>query len=183
MPGHKNRDRNRELMIASGNYRPPRAAFAKGNELAVTHGAYSEGVVQPLVEERLEAYLADPELPEYVKKASQRFTLRSLARVEVRLELIYEAIEEMTLEDSLSEVAETKERVTGANTPAQKRVARTRKRADLDERARRWETYRLNLLKELGLTPMAQTKMGRDVAATQVDLAKMIQDANEDAGS
>jgi hypothetical protein len=158
---------------ASGKSAP---AFQKGNQMALVHGAFSPGIVQPLVDQRLEAWLGDPDFPEYAKKPSQRFTLRSLARVEVRLELIYEAIEEMNLEDSLSEVSQTREKVTGGpDATVQRRRSRTEKRADYDERARRWETYRLNLLKELGLTPMAQTKMGRDVAAATVDLAQLIQ--------
>lgn len=184
MPKARNpEERAAKLALARASGRSAQPA-KPGDKIALQHGAYSSDVVQPLVEARLTAWLADKDFPEYAKALPQRFTLRSLARVEVRLDLLYARVEEMELDESLSELQETHETVRGGgdNGPL-KRNAKQTKRRDLDDAIRRWETLRLNISKELGLTPMAQTKMGRNVAATTVDLAQLIQQENENGAA
>ena len=156
-------------------------AFGENNQAALIHGAYSSGVWQPLVEERLAAWLADPDFPEYAKALPQRFTLRSLARCQVRLELFYAAMENMSVTEAVSEVDTTREQVTGGGMSGapMKRKSRTVKQASFEEMVRRWEGHHLNLSKELGLTPVAQAKLGRDVVAAKLDMAALIQQAEE----
>ena len=157
-------------------------AFGENNQAALVHGAYSAGVWQPMVEERLASWLNDPDFPEYAKALPQRFALRSLARCQVRLELYYAALEGMTPAQAASEIDTTRETVTGGGMTGQpmKRKARVTKQGSFEEMVRRWEVHHLNLSKELGLTPVAQAKLGRDVVAAKLDMAALIAQSQED---
>lgn len=156
-----------------GNDSPRAEAFGPRNLVPVTHGAYSARLVNPRAEAKLQAWLGDGDLPEYAKHPAQRWTLRSLARTEVRLELVDELCESMALEDALSELTVTEERERSMGDGAKRRRVRTRKRLPPDEQLRRWEAHALNLRRELGLTPLSRAKLGKDVASTNVDLAKL----------
>ena len=163
----------------------PAPQVKPGDKLSLQHGAYSPDIYEPYVDALIEIWLDDPDFPDYAKAPAQRDTLRSMARVQSRLNLMYREISEMTMDETLTEVTEARETVRGGGESGQPmtRKSRQKKTADYDDRLRRWETLRLNLAKELGLTPMAQTKMGRNVAATSVDLAQLIQQATEEDNS
>ena len=192
MAGHAKsaaeRQRKREEAIALGLSQPTHPPIEKGEQLALRHGAHSEVVYAGPAERLLAEKLADPEFPEYAKKPSQRETLISYCRVCVQCDLLWDYIFEVGLIGSMTELAQTREKVVqeasegGEFNGTQRRKASTATRSNPLETIRRFETLKVNLAKELGLTPMAQTKMGRDVAATQVSLANLIQDESDADG-
>lgn len=68
--------------------RPP---FEPGNQLAVTHGAYSPAKVDPIAEANVERVLQDPDL-NYLHQARFRHSLWAWARAEAQVELLVDHI-------------------------------------------------------------------------------------------
>lgn len=192
MPGRSKdpaeRARKREAAIAAGLMRgtpdvvsPTReAGFGAGNEVALSHGAYVPAVVNPLAEAKLEWYLG-PDWPEHVKLPYLRPTLWDLAVTEVQIELLDRRIQEQGIDDANAEFTTTVERVTGSMEGGTfKRKAKSKKTTATLETRRRLASHRLNLLKELGLTPMARAKLGKDVSATAVNLADVFTESEDE---
>lgn len=162
---------------------PRHENFRPGNEMAVTHGARAVITIADVVEQRVIDFLNDPDRPEYAKKPAQREALISWVRFGVRIDRLNAVVDQMDdIMDAITELQETTEEVTGSRDSKNLyREAATRKRADILETIRKQEMARLNYARELGLTAASQAKMGKDVASTQIDLAKLIEQANRDA--
>lgn len=132
--------------------RPP---FAPGNEMAVKHGAFSPRRVDPLAADLIERMLADAGAPGsttgYLLEASFQPALWSWARAEARCQLVSE-----WLWDNGGDIEPNGE---------------VRKAA---EYLRRWEAQALKHREQLGLSPLARARMGRDVAAGRVDMARVM---------
>ena len=130
--------------------------FKPGNEAAVRHGAWSPRRVEPLARELVDLVLADPDIG-YLAAASYRPALWSWATAEVRAQLFSEALAD--------------HECTGC-----------KRCAEWDERLRRWQTTAMNHRQRLGLDPLSRARLGRDVAAAQVDVAELLTRLREAAG-
>ncbi|MBB5075833.1 hypothetical protein [Nonomuraea endophytica] len=133
--------------------RPP---FQPGHELSVRHGVYSLRKVDPVARELVAEVLADPECA-YLGKPRWRGALEAWARAEAQVRLL------MAYQEGLAEVSGdgvgdlADERVRAAYAllhRAENRAARERSR--------------------LGLDPLSAARLGRDVAAAGVDMAKLL---------
>lgn len=118
--------------------------FGPGNEVAVKHGAWSPRRVDPLATEMV-ATVADATW----LRPADRPALWSWARCEARIQLVVEWLE---AKGDLSDDGEVR--------PA----------ADL---LTRLEAQASGLRARLGLDPLSRARLGRDVAAQQVDLARL----------
>lgn len=145
--------------------RPP---FELGNELSLKHGSYSPRRVDPLTESILFSVLAEAEVPgastSYLAEASFRPQLWAWARTEARVQLVSE-----WLMDHGGDLVDT-EGEAGAVRSAAKHLNRL-------------EAHAQKLRAELGLTPLSRARLGRDVAATKVDVAQLLADLEDGEGS
>lgn len=128
--------------------------FEMGNTAAVQHGAYSERILAPLAESIVEHTLRDPSLA-YLREPRYRATVNAWGRAEGKCVLFEEQLER--LPDDL----------------ADKRVETAHRELH------RAETRAATLRSQLGLTPLSRARLGRDVAATQVDMARLLSEARE----
>ena len=189
MPGRSKdpaeRARKREAAIAAGLMRGTpdvvRVPFGEGNEVAVTHGAYSDSVLSPRAAAKMEQWLADPDFPEHAKKPYLRDVLRSYAWIRARIDLYWEMCDELGPERAIEELTTTTEKVTGSLEAGDfVRRSKSRKRMAPEETLRRWDASALKYAEQLGLTPMARAKLGKDVSSTAVNLAQVFTESEED---
>jgi len=122
--------------------RPP---FEPGNDLAVTHGAYSPARVDPIAETNVARVLADPDL-NYLSAPRFRHSLWAWARAEAQIELLVEYIA-----DCASNLSNK----------------RTKAAYDLLERA---ETRSDKLRTKLGLDPTGYARLMKDLAIARSEL-------------
>lgn len=139
--------------------RPP---FEPGHELSIQHGAYSPRKVDPLAAEIVERLLADPELG-YLKAPRYRHEVHALARAEAQVQLLTEYLAGLAekLDDEDPGRAGVGDLDSDRVRAAYLLLHRAEARAD---RARQ----------RLGLNPLAAARLGRDVAAGQVDMARLM---------
>lgn len=180
MVGHaktpEERERRRQAAIDAGLTTGSTRSFEPGNTVPVTYGAYTPAVVAPRAETLLAEYLADPEFPDYAKTRMSRDLLLRLCQVRVRIALWWEAVEDagVSAGDEVTTVSET---VSGGGEQGpMKRRGRTVKSTPAEETLRRWVAQEKDLCKELGLTPVARARMGRDVAQATQSLADLWKD-------
>jgi hypothetical protein len=137
--------------------------FQKGHELSMRHGAWSPRKVEPLAGEHAERLLAQASAPQspvaYLADPTYRPTVWAWARTEARIQLLSE-----WLIDRGSEVDDKGEAVGAANLLNQ-----------LESRAE-------SLRARLGLDPLSRARLGRDVAAAQVDVAALMAQLDDDDG-
>lgn len=138
---------------ARGYSWPP---FAPGHELAVKHGAYSPRRVDPLAAELVGLVLADDAVA-YLREPRWRPALWAWARAEAQVQLLTEYLEAKGagVEGGVGDLGE--ERVRSAYL--------------LLHRA---ETRATTGRTRLGLDPLSAARLGRDKAATGVDVAKLM---------
>lgn len=131
--------------------RPP---FQPGNQLAVTHGAYSATRRDPIARRYLEEVYSDP-ATSYLSSPAYHATLWLWATLMAQCELITEAMAGMSFE-------EASESDRGKTSPM-----------DL---LTRFSGRALALAKEMGFTPRSRASLGKTVASTKVDLANLLSD-------
>lgn len=136
--------------------------FQPGHELTLKHGAYSPRRVDPLAEELVGQVLdvAEVEGLSFLTQASYRPALWSWARAEARIQLLEEWLAEHA-DAALSLDHE------GEVMAAVKLLERVERRA-------------VTLRSRLGLDPLSRARLGRDVAAQQVDLARYFAEQHRD---
>lgn len=132
--------------------RPP---FPPGHELSVQHGAYSPRKVDPLAAEFVALVDADPKITWLT--AADRPALWSLGQTQAQIQLLTEYL------------AKAGEKTgDGVGDLDQDRVNRAYL---LLHRA---EARALTLRARLGLDPLSRARLGRDRAATEVDVARLM---------
>ena len=159
MAGRKNRGAWRKDWTPNPNGQKP--PFEPGNDLAVTHGAWSEALVSPAAEAvRAEMQVSGPE---YLREPMFGPAVRLVAADVARAERVAAYVDGLPLEEQIEPPK------PGTSAPV--------------ELARKMDAHALNGLSKLGLTPDSAAKMTRQVAGTQVDIARLMADiADEDAG-
>jgi hypothetical protein len=141
-----------------GYSRPP---FQPGHWLSTKHGAWSPRKVEPLAAELVEQLLAhareDRSPVAYLAEPSYLLTIWALGRTEARIQLVSE-----WLLDRGSELDEAGGAVGAANL--------------LNKLESRAESLR----SKLGLDPLSRARLGRDVSAAKVDMAKLMADLDDE---
>ena len=133
-------------MTCREGHAPKHPDFASANVVALKHGAFSPRRVDPIAAEMVEQVTGDIDW----LRDCDRPSLWAWARVEARVQLVSEY-----LMDRGGDIDEE-----GTVRPA----------ADLLVRL---ESQAASLRARLGLDPLSRARLGRDVAGTQVDIAKL----------
>jgi hypothetical protein len=143
---------------ARGYSRPP---FEPGNTVGMRHGAWSPRKVEPLAAEIVERMLVnaneDGSPVAYLADPSYLLTIWALGRTEARIQVVSE-----WLLDRGSELDVDGDAVGAANL--------------LNKLEARAESLR----SKLGLDPLSRARLGRDVSATRVDMAKLMADLDDE---
>lgn len=135
-------------------YHPLRPDFEPGNDLAVTHGAYSEKIVAPAaaaVQAELQA-----SGPQYLSEPMFGPILRLTSRAVAKSELISDHLESMPLEKQLMPPK------PGTAAPV--------------ETDRKASAHAMLALSKLGLTPDTAARMARQMTGSEADIARAIAD-------
>lgn len=141
-----------------GEAKGTREPFAPGNEVARKHGAYSPRKVDPLARELVDHVLAvaDVEGLPWLNQASHGPALWAWARAEVRVQLLTEWLEAQSADGNAGGLLDDDGEVRSAA-------------MFLD----RCEKEAAGARSRLGLDPLARARLGRDVAAQNLDLARV----------
>jgi hypothetical protein len=162
------------------------APFEPGNMAAVRSGAYSERALGPLAEEILAAHREDPAWPVYLSDPSYGSALRAWSRAEAAVELFSAFVSEQPPEEWIAETTTTEEQITGDGDRggSSSRSGRSRKVGGSLEQWRKLEAHAATLRSRLGLDPLSRARLGKDAAAGQADMAKLMAQlaAEESAG-
>lgn len=140
-----------EWVPAFEGQRPP---FEPGNEMALKHGAYSPHVVAALARTIVDQVLEQAALPgaptAYLQDLSYRPALWDYATALAQQSRFAEAL-------------------------AQHGECEGCKRCHgWDEKLRRWQVTVMTHRQRLGMDPLSRARLGKDVAAAQVDLASLL---------
>lgn len=133
--------------------RPP---FAPGNELTVKHGAYSPRKVDPLASELVETMLSDPGAG-HLQHLSYRPALWAWGRAEAQVQLLTEWLAKRG-EEAGDGVGDLDDEATRS---AYLLLHRAEARAN-------------TMRTRLGLDPLSRARLGKDVAAGQLDAARLM---------
>ncbi|MGQ0479705.1 MAG: hypothetical protein ACT4O0_01540 [Pseudonocardia sp.] len=155
---------------ARGYSWPP---FEPGNEVAVTHGAWSPRRVDPLATELVDTLLADPDVS-FLRAPAYRTALWAWGRAEAQVQLLTEYIADNGgIAEALAEHGseESDETHDGGRS---RRVSRSRRVGSALAALDRAEARAASLRARLGLDPLSRARLGRDVAAAQVDGAEFL---------
>ncbi|MDH3021556.1 hypothetical protein QEN41_16360 [Gordonia alkanivorans] len=123
-------------------------SFKPGNMAAVKSGAYSPRIVEPLADL---VYADLLEQHPRLRNPLYAVMVRDFARTVVRVERMEERLADGDLDSD------------GNPLPGSASLLRQR-------------THLMHLADRLGLTPLANAKLGKDIAATEVDIAKLMAD-------
>jgi hypothetical protein len=115
------------------------------------HGAYSPRRVDPLAVELVEGVLAD-DVVSFLRQPAYRSALWAWGRAEARVQLLAEHLGD--------------HETNGCRSCA--------KCVRWDEQLRKWESAAATQRARLGLDPLSRARLGRDVAAASVDVARLM---------
>jgi hypothetical protein len=133
-------------MTCRPGHSPRHPNFEPGNVIGLRHGAFSPRRVDPLAAELVRTVTADVDW----LRDCDRPSLWAWARVEARIQLVSEY-----LADSGGDIGDDDT---------------VRPAADL---LTRLEAQASGMRSKLGFDPLSRARLGRDVSATQVDLARL----------
>lgn len=151
-----------------------------GNELATQHGAYSPRRVDPLATELVEALLVDPDVS-YLRAPAYRSAVWAWGRAEAQVQLLTEyVLDNGGVAEALADHGEetSDEHHDGGHS---RRVTRSRRVGSALAALDRTEGRAASLRARLGLDPLSRARLGRDVAASQVDIAQVLTTMREAA--
>lgn len=145
--------------------RPP---FEPGNELAVSHGAYSSKKLAPLAAEIEAQARSMPDWPPHLV-GSTRYDpeVQAWAWAEATCVRLRDYLAEQDPLEWLSETIDTDEQETQVSQSSKRRVSHTRRTTAALEMLRRWETTAGNRREKLGLTPVTAARLARDLMAAR----------------
>lgn len=139
--------------------RPP---FQPGNELAVTHGAYSSKRTDPIARRYIDELATDPGL-EYLQAPRFHAALWAWASAMAKVELLQQWVDDM---------------------PIQQAADSDRGKISALELLRKWMSTAQTAATRLGLDPLSAARLGKDIAGTrQADAATLLTRARAEAES
>jgi len=149
--------------------------------VSVTHEARSERSVGVLAERFVSALLADPGTPDYVGEPSYRYAVEAWGRAEAIVALLAEWLSGMDVEAALTEVTESEETERRSKGKTSRQL-KSRRVASVVDQLHRHETRAMQLRARLGLDPLSRARLGKDVAASRLDLARLWAEQDAAAG-
>ncbi len=139
--------------------RPP---FTPGNQLAVTHGAYSSKRTDPIARRYIDELAQDPGL-EYLQAPRFHAALWAWAGTMAKVELLTEWVDSMGIQDAADS---------------------DRGKTSALELLRKWMATAQTQAARLGLDPLSAARLGKDIAgARQADAATLLTQARAHAES
>jgi len=137
--------------------RPP---FHEGNELAVTHGAYSAKRTDPIARRYIDELAQDPGL-EYLQAPRFHAALWAWASTMAKVELLQQWVDDM---------------------PIQQAADSDKGKTSALELLRKWMATAQTQAARLGLDPLSAARLGKDIAgARQADAATLLTQARAEA--
>lgn len=142
-----------EWLPENDRQHPP---FEPGNQVAVSHGAYSPRLVDPLAQTFVDLVLEDPAVVQ-LRAPHWRPALWAWARAEAQAQLMTEWLEAQSGDDGVGDLSD--ERVKAAYLLLHRAEARAHACRG-----------------RLGLDPLSAARLGRDRASEAVDTARLMQE-------
>ncbi|BCT75992.1 hypothetical protein SCMU_18340 [Sinomonas cyclohexanicum] len=193
MPGRRStpeeRERRRrewreEHSQGPGNGSPKAPPVEAGNTLAVTHGARSETLLEPLAAAIEREARASADWPPHLAGPSRYDSeVAAWAWVEAVVMRLRQFLAESDPLSWLTETDSTDETVT-VREGGSRRRSRTRREQSALEQLRRWEDVAGRRRAALGLNPVSAARLSRDLMAAKqsasVDMARLIADLDDE---
>jgi hypothetical protein len=149
------------------------APFEPGHERSLVHGTRSPRTVGPLAERIEREARADPSWPDYLTSPEYGPAVAAWARSEAIVELLWRYLADQDVEHWLTEQAREESEET--RTPRRtRRISTARRVTNALASLQRWETTAANHRSRLGLDPLSRARLGKDVAAARVDIARVM---------
>ena len=149
MPGRRSR-RGREGWTGEHPLRPP---FEPGNDMAVTHGAYSPARVAPEAERVLDELIPEG-APDYLRNPMFGPAVRLAATRVAQAERVARHVESLPMAEQMEPPK------PGTSAPI--------------EMSRKMDVAALGALATVGLTPVSAAKMTKALTGAQVDVAQLM---------
>jgi hypothetical protein len=125
----------------------------EGNELSVVHGASSARFYGPVAEGLRDQLFALPSCPGYLRDPLWAFALRGWAEAEAQCLLGQEYLSSLTFEEQFTAKKQ------GQTAPI--------------EIVQKLEKHAANMRDKVGLNPSSAARLGKSLAATELDIAKL----------
>jgi hypothetical protein len=143
-----------------------------GNKLRLTHGASDPERVAPLAEQFMTNLLEDPETDDYLRKPVMRHEVLAWAWAEAQVTLMRAWMDADGIASAMTELTTVDETEADEGRGTVRRKSASRKVSSLMSVLHQAEVRAANRRKELGLTPLARARLGKDIANAQFDLAR-----------
>ena len=143
-----------------------------GNKLRLTHGARDPERVAPLAEQIMTALLEDPDTDDYLRKPVMRHEVLAWAWAEAQVGLMRAWLDSDGIAAAMTELTTTEETEADEGRATVRRVSASRKVSSLMSELHKAEVRAANRRQQLGLTPLARARLGKDIASSQFDLAR-----------
>lgn len=150
-----------------------------GNKLQLTHGAKDPERVGALAEQIMRALLDAPDCRPDLKRPDMYWEVWAWAQAEAQAHLMRVWLDSEGISAAMTELTTTTEVETGDGEGTVRRQSASRKIASLMSELHKVEVRAANRRQQLGLTPLALTRLGKDLAATQVDMARFMSEVTE----
>lgn len=145
--------------------------FQPGNQAALLNGSYSPRHIEPLAAQILtEARTADT-WPAYLNDPTYNRALKAWAWTEAICELLRQWLADMDIQDAATETTTTTDDEETTETH-RRRVSVSKRVTSALERLAKYESIASSHRSKLGLDPLSRAKLGKDVAAANLDLAQ-----------
>ena len=144
-----------------------------GNKLRLTHGARDPERVGPLAEQVMAALLNSPTCRGDLKKPEMYWAVAAWAQAEAQVHLMRVWLDSEGITAAFTELTTTSETETGIGEGTVHRQSASRKVASLMSELHKAEVRANNCRIQLGLTPLALMRLGKDATSAQWDLARM----------
>lgn len=146
--------------------------IVRGNKLQLKHGAKDPERVGEIAAVLMEALLNDPSTDDYLRQPRMRYEVLAWAHAEAQARLMRDWLDASGLSAAMTETVLTTEEETPLGGGRLARKASSRKAASLMSELHKAETRAANRRIQLGLTPLARARLGKDIASSQFDLAR-----------
>jgi hypothetical protein len=170
-PGNRNFDEN-------GKIKP-------GSKINRTHGGTDPERISAVSAQILTALLNSPDCPQWLHDTSYNWELLAWSEAEARVTLMRAWLNEHGIVRGMTEVTVSEEVETSSGDKSTvTRVLNAEKIDGMFNSLHKAETLAANRRAALGLTPVSRARLGKDLAASQFDLARFWaeEDARESRG-
>jgi hypothetical protein len=140
--------------------------------VSLHHGAYSERRITPRAAQIVAEARSSGAWPSYLDERQDAAAVIAWGRAEAVCALLVDYLSEQGgIEAALTETEQVESRMTTTN-KGQRTTTKGRRTLAALDLLRRYEGHAARLRDQLGLTPLARARLGKDVAATSFDMAR-----------